>query len=89
MLADRHNKIALRILKGIQNAQKQLKIKWIPAHFGNERADILAKDGVRNGMPIQYSQKLKDVYRILEETQREEWNNRYVLKVAPKIEPEP
>jgi ribonuclease HI len=92
MKGDRHNEIALRILKNIPNSQKQMTIKWIPAHFGlegNERADILAKDGVRNGTPIEYSQKIKDAYRILKETQREEWNNRYVLKVAPKIEPDP
>jgi ribonuclease HI len=32
-------------LKGIQNAQNQMTIKWIPAHVGlerNERTDILA-----------------------------------------------
>jgi hypothetical protein len=38
--------------------------------------------------------KLKDAYRILEETQRDEWNNLYVLNAAEKgraskIEPEP
>jgi uncharacterized protein YtpQ (UPF0354 family) len=79
-----------------------MTIKWIPAHVGlqeNERADILAKDGATNGTPIDYSLQLKDAYRILEETQREEWNNWYVLKAAekgraffevtPKIEPEP
>jgi hypothetical protein len=88
---DRHNKIAMRILKIIQNAQKQIPIKWIPAHVGlerNEKADILAKD-------IEYSLQLKDAYRMLEQTQREDWNNWYVLKgkayfeLAPKIEPEP
>jgi hypothetical protein len=42
---------------------------------GNEKADILAKDGARNGTPIDYSQQLKDAYRILKQTQREEWNN--------------
>jgi hypothetical protein len=30
----RHNKIAMRILKSIHNAQKQMTIKWIPAHVG-------------------------------------------------------
>jgi ribonuclease HI len=71
----RHNKIAMRILKGIQNAQKQMTIKWIPAHVGleeNKRADILAKDGARNGTPIDYSLQLKEAYRILDETQRDE-----------------
>jgi hypothetical protein len=84
---DRHNKMAMRILKVIQNAQKTITIKWIPAHVGlerNEKADILAKDGPRNGTPIDYSLQLKDVYRILEQTQREEWNNWYVLKAAEK-----
>jgi hypothetical protein len=66
---------------------------------GNEKADILAKDGARNGTPIDYSLQLKDAYRILKQTQREEWNNWYVLKaaakrrvyfeLAPKVEPEP
>jgi ribonuclease HI len=70
MKEDRHKKIAMRILEGIQ---KQMTIKWIPAHVGlegNERADILAKDGARNGSPIDYSLKLKDAFRILEETQQ-------------------
>jgi ribonuclease HI len=71
---DRHNKIAMRILMVIQNTRKQITIKWIPAHAGlqgNEKADILAKDGVRNGTPIEHSQQLKVAYRILEQTQRE------------------
>jgi hypothetical protein len=47
-----------------------MSIKWIPAHVGlggNERADILAKDGARNGTLIEYSLQLDDAYRILEE----------------------
>jgi hypothetical protein len=58
----------MRILKGIQKTQKQIKIKCIPAYVGldvNEKADILAKDGARNGTPIDYSLQLKDAYRIL------------------------
>jgi hypothetical protein len=61
MEGDRHNKIPMRILKVIQNAQKQ-----------NEKADI------------DYSLQVKDAYRILEQTQREEWNNWYWLKGAEK-----
>jgi hypothetical protein len=88
MEGDQHNKIAIRILKVIQNAKKQITVKWISARLsGNEKADILAKDGTRNGTPIDYSLKIKDAYRILEQTQREEWNNWYVL--APKIELKP
>jgi hypothetical protein len=59
----------------------------------------LAKDGARNGPPIDYSLQLKGAYRILEQTQQEEWNSWYVLKaaekrksyfeLAPKIKPEP
>jgi ribonuclease HI len=63
MDGDRHNKIVLEILKGIKNTQKQITIKWIPAHVGlegNGRADILSKDGARNGTPIDYSLQLKD-----------------------------
>jgi hypothetical protein len=41
----------------------------------------LAKDGARNGTPIEYSVQLKDAYRILEETQWQEWDNWYVLKI--------
>jgi ribonuclease HI len=40
----------MSILKGIQNTQKQITIKWIPAHAGlegNEKADLLTKDGAR------------------------------------------
>jgi hypothetical protein len=68
MEGDRRNKIAMRILKVIQNTQKQITIKWIPAKVGlegNEKADILAKDGSRNGTPIDYSLQLKDAYKIL------------------------
>jgi hypothetical protein len=85
MEGDRHNKIAMRILQSKQNTQKQITIKWIPAHVGlegNKRADILTKDGARNGTPIDYSLQLKDGYRIQEQTQREEWNNWYVVKAA-------
>jgi ribonuclease HI len=35
-----------RLLKGMQNTQKQITIKWIPAQ-GNEKADLLTKDGAR------------------------------------------
>jgi DNA-binding sugar fermentation-stimulating protein len=48
---DRHNKIAMRILKGI------------PAHVGlggNKRADILVKDGARNATPLDYSLQIID-----------------------------
>jgi hypothetical protein len=78
MEKDRHNKIVMRILKGIQNTQKQITIKSIPAYVrleGNERADILAKDGAL---------QLKDAHRILEQTQRKERSNWYVLKAAEK-----
>jgi ribonuclease HI len=64
-----------------------MTIKWIRAHVGlkgNERADILSKDGARNGPSIEYSLQLKDAYRILVETQREEWSHWYVLKAAEK-----
>jgi hypothetical protein len=44
----------------------------------------LAKDGARNGTPVDYSLLLKDAYRILEQTQREKWLNWYVLKEAEK-----
>jgi ribonuclease HI len=63
----------MRILKVIQNAQKQITIKWIPANVGlegNEKADILAKDGARNDTPIDYSLQLKDAHRILEQLVR-------------------
>jgi ribonuclease HI len=66
MEGDRHNKIAMRILKSKQNTQKQITIKWIPAHVGlegNKRADILAKDVSRNGTPIDYSLKMYTEYR--------------------------
>jgi ribonuclease HI len=75
---DQHIKIAMTILKVVRNAQKQITIKWIPAHVGlewKEKAAILAKDGARNGTPIDYSLQLKDAYRMLEQTQREYWNN--------------
>jgi ribonuclease HI len=61
MKGDRHKKIAMRILKSIQKAQKRMKIKSIPAHVelkGNERVDILGKNGVRNGKPIDYCLQL-------------------------------
>jgi hypothetical protein len=93
MEGDRHNKIAKQITIIITI--------WIPAHVGlkgNEKADILAKDGAKNGTPLDYSLQRKDAYRILKQTQREEWNNWYVLnatekkkanfELAPKIEPE-
>jgi hypothetical protein len=51
-----------------------MSIKWIPVHVGlegNERADILAKDGARNG--TDYSLQPKDAYRILEETHSEKY----------------
>jgi hypothetical protein len=38
----------------------------------------------RNDTSIYYSLQLKDAYRILEQTQREEWNNWYVLKATEK-----
>jgi ribonuclease HI len=59
MKGDRHNKIAMRILKSIQNARKQMTIKWIPANVeleGNERADKLANDGARNATPYNLQQ---------------------------------
>jgi hypothetical protein len=67
----------MKILPNTRNAQKQKTIKWIPAHVGldgNKIADILTKDGAINGTPIEYVRQLKDVYRILEETQRDDWN---------------
>jgi hypothetical protein len=64
----------MTILKGIQNTRKQITIKWIPVGglAGHERADILTNDGARNDTPTDYSLQLKDAYRILEQTQREE-----------------
>jgi ribonuclease HI len=59
MKGDRHNKIAMRILKSIQNARKQMTIKWIPANVEleeNERADILANDGAINATPYNLQQ---------------------------------
>jgi hypothetical protein len=38
----------------------------------------------RNDTSIDYSLQLKDAYRILEQTQREEWNNWFVLKATEK-----
>jgi uncharacterized protein YtpQ (UPF0354 family) len=50
----------------------------------NESADSLAKDGTKNNTPIDYSLQLKDAYRILAETQLDDWNNWYVLKVEKR-----
>jgi hypothetical protein len=49
MEGDRYNKIAMRILKGIQNTQKQITIKWIPA---------------RNGTPINHYLQLKEHWQM-------------------------
>jgi hypothetical protein len=87
MKGDLHNKIAMIILKSIENAREKMTIKWTKVHVGlegNERADILAKDGARNG--TYYSLQPKDAYRILEETQRDQWNNWYVLKAYFKVQ---
>jgi hypothetical protein len=74
MKRDRHKKIAIRILKVIQqNTQKQINNKMDSStRRRNKKTDILAKDGSRNGTPIDYSLQLKDAYRILKQTQREE-----------------
>jgi ribonuclease HI len=77
MKEDRHNKIAMRILNGIQNAQKQMTIKWIPAHVrleGNEKADILTKESTP------YNLKMHTEYW----RRRSGKNNWNVLKVVEK-----
>jgi hypothetical protein len=63
----------VRILKGIQNTQKQIKIKWIPAHVGLE--------GGTRGFFFFFTKECERML-AMEQTQLEEWNNWYVLKAT-------
>jgi hypothetical protein len=65
------------IVRKAATTEKKIIVKWIPAHVGisgNEKADELAKKGTTDGTPTQYKQKLKDLYRQIDNDLLENWN---------------
>jgi ribonuclease HI len=84
---DKTNKQAKRIINTTKKTNKNIIIKWIPAHVGidgNERADELAKSGTTSGELSNYKLQLRDAYTILERENQQRWREAFTTKSEEK-----
>ena len=90
-LYDSQNPIVIKIrewLYLLERRGREIKFCWVPAHvgvFGNERADLLAKDAAVNSAPLKYSLPYQDFISPVKREMRDAWQFYWDLEECNKM----